>query len=84
MKIDLSGDRPTIDARDLGELLDLPQEEVQLLMRRGKITSRFETGEGEDTGKVRLTFLQQGRRVRLTCTKDGTVLTTSRVTTERQ
>lgn len=83
MNIDMSGDQPTIDARDLGQLLDLPPEEVQRLMRAGEITSRFETGEGEDAGKVRLTFLHRGRRVRLTCTTDGTVLTTSRVTMEQ-
>lgn len=83
MKIDMTGDQPTIDARDLGELLDLPPDEVQTLMREGKITSRLETGEGEDSGKVRLTFFHRGRRVRLTCSKDGTVLSTSRVTTER-
>ena len=83
MKIDMSGDQPTIDARDLGQLLDLPPDEVQNLMRVGEIASRFETGEGEDAGKIRLTFFHRGRRVRLTCSKDGTVLSTTRVTTER-
>ncbi|MHA3915891.1 DUF6522 family protein [Halovulum sp. GXIMD14793] len=83
MKIDMSGDQPTIDARDLGALLDLSPDEVQLLMRGGEITSRFETGEGEDAGKVRLTFFHRGRRVRLTCSKDETVLSTTCVTTER-
>jgi hypothetical protein len=52
-------------------------------MRVGEIASRFETGEGEDAGKVRLTFFHRGRRVRLTCSIDGTVLSTTRVTTER-
>ncbi|WP_299687102.1 DUF6522 family protein [uncultured Tateyamaria sp.] len=83
MKIDMTGDQPTIDARDLGELLGLPPKEVQALMRGGEITSRFETGEGEDAGKVRLTFFHAGQRVRLTCASDGTVLTISRVRTER-
>lgn len=83
MKVDMSSDQPTIDARDLGGLLDLPPDEVQTLMRAGKITSRFETGEGDDEGKVRLTFFHRGRSVRLTCSKDGTVLTTSRVTSGR-
>lgn len=83
MKIDMSGSQPTIDARDLGQLLDLPPGEVQNLMRAGEITSRFETGEGDDDGKVKLTFFHRGRRVRLTCSEDGTVLSTSRVTTER-
>ncbi len=84
MKIDMTGEQPTIDARDLGGLLDLPPDEVQDLMRAGKITSRFETGEGDDQGKVRLTFFHGGRRVRLTCGADGTVLTTSRATSGRR
>lgn len=83
MKVDMTGGQPTIDARDLGALLDLPPKEVQALMRAGEITSRFETGENEDVGKVRLTFFYKGRRVRLTCAEDGTVLKTSRVSVER-
>jgi len=83
MKIDMTGDQPTINAVDLGQLLDLPTDEVQNLMRAGEITSRFETGQGDDKGKVRLTFFHRSRRVRLTCDADGTVLSTSRVTTER-
>jgi hypothetical protein len=53
-------------------------------MRAGEVTSRFEIGEGDDDdGKARLTFFHRGRRVRLTCSKDGNVLSTTRVTTER-
>ncbi len=81
MKIDMTGGLPTIDAGDLGGLLDLPPSEIQALMRAGKITSRFETGEGEDAGKIRLTFFYVGTRVRLTCAGDGTVLSSTRVKT---
>ncbi|WP_237029056.1 DUF6522 family protein [Phaeobacter porticola] len=52
-------------------------------MRAGEITSCFETGEGEDADIVRLTFFHRYRWVRLTCGKDGTGLTTSRVTSAR-
>ena len=83
MKIDMSGSQPTIDARDLGQLLDLPPDKVQNLMRAGEITSRFEIGEGDDEGKFRLTFFHRARRIQLTCDADGTVLTTSRVTSGR-
>ena len=83
MKIDMSGEQPTIDARDLGDLLGLPPDRVHSLMRAGKITSRFEAGKGDDDGKVRLTFFYRARRVRLTCGPDGTVVSTSRVTTEQ-
>lgn len=82
MKVDMSSGQPTIDACDLGGLLDLPPKEVQELMRTGAITSLFETGDNEDAGKVRLTFFHGSQRVRLTCAEDGTVLKTSRVRME--
>lgn len=79
MKIDMAAGQPTIDAKDLGQLLDLAPDDVQSLMRAGQITTRFETGQGEDEGRMRLTFFHEGRRVRLTCAMDGTVLSTSRI-----
>ena len=79
MKICMANGRPTIDAEDLSELLKLPAEQVQAEMRAGKITTRFETGEGEDAGKIRLYFFHKGRRVRLTCDDEGEVLKISRV-----
>ncbi len=76
MKIDLTTDMPTIDAADLGPILGLAPAQVPALMRSGDITSMFETGEGEDAGRVRLTFFHAGKRVRFTCDQDGTVLST--------
>lgn len=78
MKIDLTSHQPTVDAEDLGPLLGLDPAEVPAKMRSGDITSRYETGEGEDAGRVRLTFYHDGKRVRLTCDSDGTVLSTTR------
>ena len=77
--IEMRGGQPLIDATDLGQLLDLVPSEVQNHMRHGLITSRYEVGEGEDEGKVRLTFFYEGKRVRLTCTERGEVLKISRV-----
>lgn len=82
--IDMSGAQPTIDAKDLSALLDLPPEEVLTLMRAGKITTRYETGVGEDAGKIRLTFFHASRRVRLTCSAAGDVLKISRVRMEQK
>lgn len=81
MKIDMTGGQPRIDASDLAELLGLTPAEVQAKMRDGEITSRLETGEGEDAGRMRLTFFHDGTRVRLTCCDDGTVLKTLRTIT---
>lgn len=81
MKIDMTGDQPRIDASDLAQLLGLTPAEVQAKMRDGEITSKLETGQGEDAGRMRLTFFHEGKRVRLTCCDEGTVLKTLRTTT---
>jgi hypothetical protein len=80
MRLDPTEGGFAIDAADLGALLDLPVEDVRSLMREGRITSRFERGEGVDAGRFRLTFTYDRRRVRLTLDGDGTVLQRSRVT----
>ncbi|PWR03353.1 hypothetical protein DKT77_06870 [Meridianimarinicoccus roseus] len=78
MRIDMRTGQPTIDATDLGGLLNLTPEEVRERLRVGRITTRLETGEGEDAGKMRLSFFHDDIRVRLTCSADGTVLKTLR------
>lgn len=78
MKIDMQTGQPTIDAADLARLLDLTPDEVRNRMRDGRITTRLETGDGEDAGKMRLSFFHDDMRVRLTCSEDGTVLKTLR------
>ncbi|MFD0915424.1 DUF6522 family protein [Pseudahrensia aquimaris] len=78
MKVDKSDEGIVVDAEDLGALLGLEPAEVPDLMKTGRITSRFEQGEGDDAEKFRVTFLFEGRQVRLTCAMDGTVLSTFR------
>jgi hypothetical protein len=80
MRLDPTDDGFAIDAADLGALLGLPVEAVRGLMREGRITSRFERGEGADAGRYRLTFTHGRRRVRLTLDGDGSVLQQSSVT----
>lgn len=79
LRLERSGAGFTIAAEDLGPLLGLPPAEVPVLMRDGAITSRFETGEGADEGRFRLTFLHGTLRLRLTVDADGQVLSQSRV-----
>ena len=81
MKIEMQSGQPIIDAKDLADLLELSPADVQSKMRAGDITTRFEIGEGEDAGRIRLTFLHSSKTVRLTCTEDGTVLKTVRIDT---
>ncbi len=78
MKIEIRDGQPVVDATDLAGLLGLTPAEVQAKMRAGEITSRFETGEGKDAGRIRLSFFHGGKTVRLTCSTDGTVLKTMR------
>ena len=78
MKIVFDQDRPIVDAAEIAPLLELEVASFQELMRSGKIRSIVERGEGEDDGKVRLTFQSPQWRVRLTCRRDGEVLTVTR------
>ena len=84
MKVVLTENGAVVDAHDLGTLLGIPAADVPLKMRNGEITSRSETGEGDDEGRVRLTFWYQDRRVRLVCDQAGNVLKTSRVLATRR
>ncbi|WP_299560386.1 DUF6522 family protein [uncultured Sulfitobacter sp.] len=79
MKIALENGRATVDADDLGPLLGIAPALVPEKMRSGEITSRFETGTQDDAGRFRLTFFHDRTRLRLTCSADGTVLSTTRV-----
>ncbi len=81
MKIDMQTGQPIIDATDLAGLLGLTPAEVRDRMRDGRITTRLETGEGDDAGKMRLSFFHDDTRIRLTCSEDGTVLKTLRTKT---
>ena len=79
MKISMEHGQATVDAHDLGPLLGIPAAQVPKEMRSGAITSRFETGTGEDAGRFRLSFFYNGKRLRLICDPAGTVLSTTRV-----
>lgn len=78
MKIEVGSEGYVISAEDLAPLLGLMPSEVPALMRKGEITSLFELGEDEHAGSFRMTFWHKTQRVRLTCARDGTVLTRDR------
>ena len=78
-KIAFDQDRPIVAAAEIAPLLELDVASFQNLMRSRKIRSIVERGEGEDGGKFRLTFQSPQWRVRLTCGRDGEVLTLTRV-----
>lgn len=74
-KIDVTDDRVQIDADILSRAFEISSDELKSKMRDGAITSKAEQGAAEDTGKVRLTFYSQDRRVRITADDQGNVLT---------
>ncbi|HRO10945.1 DUF6522 family protein [Amaricoccus sp.] len=67
-----------IDAVALGPLLGVPADDVQRLMREGRIASLCEEGRGEDEGRHRITFRHGAIRVRLTVNDAGGVLLRTR------
>ena len=79
IKVGFDQGRPVIEAVEIARLLELDVPGFQDLMRSGSIKSTIEQGEGEDSGKFRLTFQSPRWRVRLTCKDDGEVLTLTRV-----
>lgn len=69
-----------VDALALGPLLGVPAEDVQRLMREGRIASLCEDGQGEDGGRHRITIRYGANRVRLTVNDAGEVLLRTRAT----
>ena len=79
-RIEYINDGVQVDAGTLAQAFAISADDLRLGMREGAITSRFEQGEGEDAGKVRLTFFSADRRVRMIADERGSVLECSAVT----
>ena len=73
-QVEINQDGFVIDATLLADAFDLKAEEVQSLMRDGKITSLSETGVGDDAGRARLTFYYGARTIRFVVDEAGTIL----------
>ena len=71
------GDGFVVDAALLAEAFGLSEAAIRQGMADGTITSRCETGVGEDTGRWRLTFRHGGRAVRLVVDETGEIRTRS-------
>ncbi|MCL4186768.1 MAG: hypothetical protein KJZ85_04115 [Rhodobacteraceae bacterium] len=68
------GDGFTVEAEVLAAAFGIAAAEIPVLMRAGAITSRFETGTGEDAGRFRLTFFHGERVFRLVVDGDGRIV----------
>jgi len=67
----------SVDALLIGDAFGIAPMSVPERMRTSQITSRCETGVGEDAGRIRLTFFYEGKAFRLTVDSDGVILTRS-------
>lgn len=82
-EIEIGPDMVQIDAEIVAEALKLDPQDLRERMRDGTVTSRYEVGQGEDEGRVRLTFFSDTRRARITADDTGKVLTCSAVDYKR-
>lgn len=74
-QLEFSKGNVSIDAAVLARAFGISADDLKHGMRDGTITSRFERGEGEDAGRVRLLFFSPARRIRITADQTGKVLT---------
>jgi len=77
-KIDLTEQGFVVEAQELAAAFGLDPGQVPALMRENRITTRCETGQGEDAGRHRLTFYYRGQALRLTIDSGGTILKRAR------
>ena len=63
-----------VDATLLADAFGVAARSVVSLMKEGQITSRCESGAGEDVGTFRLTFFYGGRAYRFTVDANGSIL----------
>ncbi len=72
--IEFDGESFSIDAALLAKGFSIGPALVQPLMREGKITSRCERGAQEDSGRYRLTFFHERRKVAFVVDATGRIL----------
>ena len=69
--VSIGDEQVTVEAALVAEGFGLDEQRLRDLMQAGTITTRCETGEGEDAGRTRLNFLYGNRVLRLTVDAAG-------------
>lgn len=72
--VSFTEDGIVVDAEIIGRRFGVEPGSVPELMRSGTMTSRTESGEGEDAGRHRLTFFYRDRALRLVVNDSGEIL----------
>jgi len=78
-RIVIGDDAIEIEASIVAQGLELEPSSVQMIMRKGEITSLSERGVNTDAGRYRLTFFHKHRRFRLVVDETGAVIQRSSV-----
>lgn len=76
-QIEPNADGFVVAAELIATAFDLDARDIQNLMRSGEITSRSETGVGDDTGRNRLTFHYRDKAARFVVDPSGAILAQS-------
>ena len=63
-----------VEAATIARAFKITEEQVREEMRNGLISSRSESGSGEDEGRWRMTFYRADRAFRLVVDEEGEVL----------
>ena len=63
-----------VEAATVARAFKITEEQVREEMRNGLISSRSESGSGEDEGRWRITFYRAERAFRLVVDEEGEVL----------
>ena len=69
----------SVNAEVIASGLDLEASVIQSMMKAGEITSICERGEGEDTGRHRLTFYHGSARLRVVADSGGRMIAVERL-----
>ena len=77
--VEISADGFSVDAEVIAAGLNLEVSGLQSMMKSGEITSICERGEGEDTGRHRLTFCHGSDRLRVVADSGGRVIAVERL-----
>jgi len=63
--VEFDNDGPVVKAKLIGNLLNIPEDQVPGHIQNGDITTLLEKGVGEHDGGFRLSFFHRNRRVQI-------------------
>ena len=71
--VEFDSDGPVVDAKLIGNLLDIPEEQVSNHIQKGTITTLCEKGVDEHEGEFRLSFFHHNRRAQIEVDHNGQI-----------